>query len=184
VVATAPLTSDWPCPSPLVDVPNWVDDVYLTGRSTDAFIGSRFANQSHMLCASSSFCCCVPDALRFNNIQSPTSPTSHPHPSRTKSLTYSIDSTSSIQQTAPGLPNRGRRAFSWCTFPSHLHPPYEVQLLLFLRGTLTYPSYYFTPTALITVRLKTLTESLLTQMKGTPMRVQGVRCPPRHCQPR
>jgi hypothetical protein len=44
LVATAPLSSNWPCPlSPLVNIPNWVDDVYLTGCGTDAFIGSRFA---------------------------------------------------------------------------------------------------------------------------------------------
>jgi hypothetical protein len=43
LVATAPLTSDWPRPSPLLDIPNWVNDVYLTGRGADAFIGSRFA---------------------------------------------------------------------------------------------------------------------------------------------
>ncbi len=43
LVATAPLTSNQPCPSPLVDIPNWVDDVYLKKRGADAFIGSRFA---------------------------------------------------------------------------------------------------------------------------------------------
>ncbi len=43
LAATAPLTSNWLCPSPLVDVPNWVDDVYLKRRGTNASIGSRFA---------------------------------------------------------------------------------------------------------------------------------------------
>ncbi len=43
LAATAPSTPHRPCPSPLVDVPNWVDDVYLKRRGTDASIGSRFA---------------------------------------------------------------------------------------------------------------------------------------------
>ncbi len=43
MAATAPLTSDWPRPSPLVDIPNWVDDVYLKRRGANASIGSRFA---------------------------------------------------------------------------------------------------------------------------------------------
>jgi hypothetical protein len=38
----APLTSNRPRPSPLVDVPNWVNDVYLKRRGADASIGSRF----------------------------------------------------------------------------------------------------------------------------------------------
>jgi hypothetical protein len=43
LAATAPLTSNWPRPSPLVDISNWVDDVYLKRRGTNASIGSRFA---------------------------------------------------------------------------------------------------------------------------------------------
>jgi hypothetical protein len=43
LAATAPLTSNWPCPSPLVDIPNWIDDVYLKRCGADASIGSRFA---------------------------------------------------------------------------------------------------------------------------------------------
>jgi hypothetical protein len=43
LTATAPLTSNWPCPSPLVDVPNWVDDIYLKRLGADASIGSRCA---------------------------------------------------------------------------------------------------------------------------------------------
>ncbi len=43
LAATAPLTSNWMCPSPLVDIPNWVDDVYLKRRGADTSIGSRFA---------------------------------------------------------------------------------------------------------------------------------------------
>ncbi len=43
LATTAPLTSNWPRPSPLVDIPNWVDDVYLKRRGANASIGSRFA---------------------------------------------------------------------------------------------------------------------------------------------
>jgi hypothetical protein len=42
LVAAAPLSSIWPGPSPLVDIPNWDDDVYLTGGGADASLGSRF----------------------------------------------------------------------------------------------------------------------------------------------
>ncbi len=43
MVTTAPFTSNWPCLSPLVKVPNWVNDIFLKRRGADAFIGSRFA---------------------------------------------------------------------------------------------------------------------------------------------
>jgi hypothetical protein len=43
LAVTAPLTSSWPHLSPLVDIPNWVDDVYLKRRGADSSIGSRFA---------------------------------------------------------------------------------------------------------------------------------------------
>jgi hypothetical protein len=42
LVATASLSSIWPGPLPLVDIPNWDDDVYLTGGGADASLGSRF----------------------------------------------------------------------------------------------------------------------------------------------
>ena len=42
MVAAAPLSSIWPGPLPLVDIPNWDDDVYLTGGGADASLGSRF----------------------------------------------------------------------------------------------------------------------------------------------
>jgi hypothetical protein len=29
LATTSSLTSNWPCPSPLVDVPNWVDDMSI-----------------------------------------------------------------------------------------------------------------------------------------------------------
>ena len=117
-------------------------------------------NQSHMLGALSSLCRRGPAALQLSDLQSPTFPPSLPHPGRTKNLNYSINSASSIQQTTPDSPNQGRCAFPWFTIWSNLHPPYEVQLLLFLRWILTYPSYYFTLTALTTVSLKTSTSSL------------------------
>ncbi len=117
-------------------------------------------NQSHMLGALSSLCCCGPTALQLSNLQFPTFPPSLPHPGRTKSFNYSINSASFIQQTALDLPNQGHRALSWFTIQSNLHPPYEVQLLLFLCCILTYPSFYFTLTALKTVSLKTSTSSL------------------------
>jgi hypothetical protein len=51
LVATAPLTCNWPWPSPLVDIPNWVNEVYLTGCGADASIGSRFAkSEPYALC--------------------------------------------------------------------------------------------------------------------------------------
>ncbi len=117
-------------------------------------------NQSHMLSALSSLCRHGPTALQLSNLQSPTFPPLLPHPSCTKNLNYSINPTSSIQQTAPDSPNQGCCAFPWFTIWSDLRPPYEVQLLLFLRWILTYPSYYFTLTAFTTVSLKTLTSSL------------------------
>jgi hypothetical protein len=43
LVAAAPLTPSWPGPPPLVDIPNWDDDIYLKRRGADAFFGSRFA---------------------------------------------------------------------------------------------------------------------------------------------
>ena len=43
LVATAPLTPSWPGPPPLVDIPNWDDDIYLKRHGADAFFGSRFA---------------------------------------------------------------------------------------------------------------------------------------------
>jgi hypothetical protein len=42
LVAAAPLASIWPGPSPLVDIPNWDNDIYLTGGGADASLGSRF----------------------------------------------------------------------------------------------------------------------------------------------
>ncbi len=104
-------------------------------------------NQSHMLGALSSLCCCGPAALQLSDLQSPTFPPLLLHPGCTKNLNYSINSASSIQQTAPDFPNQGRHAFPWFTIQSNLRPPYKVQLLLFLRWILTYPSYYFTLTA-------------------------------------
>ncbi len=118
-------------------------------------------NQSHLLGALSSLCRCGPAALHLSNLQSPTFPPLPPHPGRTKNLNYSINFTSSIQQTAPDSPNQGCCASPWFTIWSNLHPRYKVQLLLFLRWILTYPSYYFTLTALTTVSLKTSTSSLL-----------------------
>ena len=41
--AAAPLTPSWPGLPPLVDIPNWDDDIYLKRRGADAFFGSRFA---------------------------------------------------------------------------------------------------------------------------------------------
>jgi hypothetical protein len=117
-------------------------------------------NQSHMLGALSSLCRRGPIALLLSNLQSPTFPPSLPHPGCTKNLNYSINSTSSIQQTAPDSPNQGCCAFPWFTIWSNLRPPYKVQLLLFLHWILTYPSYYFTLIALTTVSLKTSTSSL------------------------
>jgi hypothetical protein len=43
LTTTALLTSNWPCPSPMVDILNWVDDVYLKRCGANASIGSRFA---------------------------------------------------------------------------------------------------------------------------------------------
>jgi hypothetical protein len=43
LVAAAPLTPSWPGLPPLVDIPNWDDDIYLKRRGADAFFGSRFA---------------------------------------------------------------------------------------------------------------------------------------------
>jgi hypothetical protein len=43
LVVAAPLTPSWPGPPPLVDIPNWDDDIYLKRRGADAFFGSRFA---------------------------------------------------------------------------------------------------------------------------------------------
>ncbi len=43
MTTTAQLTSNWPRPPPLVDVQNWVDDVYLKRCGVNASIGSRFA---------------------------------------------------------------------------------------------------------------------------------------------
>jgi hypothetical protein len=117
-------------------------------------------NQSHMLGMLSSLCRRGPAALQLSNLQSPTFPPSLPHSGRTKNLNYSINSASSIQQTAPDSPNQGRCASPWFTIWSNLRPRYEVQLLLFLRWILTYPSYYFTLTTLTTVSLKTSTSSL------------------------
>ncbi len=111
-------------------------------------------NQSHMLDALSSFCCCGPAALRFSNFQFTMPSPLLLHSSGTKKFSSSPNSASSVQQTTPYLPNQGHRAFPWCTIWSNLRPPpYKVQLLLFLRWTLAYPSYYFTLTAPITVRL-------------------------------
>jgi hypothetical protein len=42
-VATAPFLSNLPQSSPMVDVANWDNDVYLAGYCNDAPIGSRFA---------------------------------------------------------------------------------------------------------------------------------------------
>jgi hypothetical protein len=155
LVATAPFTSNWPCPSPLVNVPNWVDDIYLKRRGADASIGSRFAESEPYAWPVSSFCRCGPAALWFSNVQFPMSPPLHLHPSGTKNFIYFIDSASSIQQTAPYLPNQGWRAFPWCMIWSNLCPPYKVQLLLFFCWTFTHPSYYCTLTTHITVCLKT-----------------------------
>jgi hypothetical protein len=111
-------------------------------------------NQSHMLGASSSICYCGPASLRFSNFQFTMPSPLLPHPSGTKKFISSTNSASSVQQTTPDSSNQGCRAFPWCTVWSNLRPPpYEVQLLLFLCWTLTYPSYYFTLTAPITVRL-------------------------------
>jgi hypothetical protein len=111
-------------------------------------------NQSHMLGASSSFCCCGPAALRFSDFQFTMPSPLLLHPSGTKKFISFTNSASFVQQTTLDLPNQGCCAFPWCTIWSNLHlPPYEVQLLLFLRWTLTYPSYYFTLTAPITVQL-------------------------------
>jgi hypothetical protein len=160
LAATAPLISNWPCLSPLVDIPNWVNDVYLKRRGADALLAPGLLNQSHMLSVLSSLCRHGPAALQLSNLQSPTPPPSLPHPGCTKNLNYSINSASSIQKTAPDSPNQGCCTFPWFTIWSNLRPPYEVQLLLFLRWILTYPSYYFTLTTLTTVSLKTLTSSL------------------------
>ncbi len=112
-------------------------------------------NQSHMLGALSSFCCCGPAALWFSNFQFTMPSPLLSHCSGTKKFISSTNSASSVQQTAPDLPNQGCCAFPWCTIQSNLRPPpYKVQLLLFLCWTLTYPSYYITLTAPITVWLK------------------------------
>jgi hypothetical protein len=154
------LTSNWPCPSPLVDVANWVNDVYLKRRGANASIGSRFAESEPYAWRVASLCCCGPAALQLNNLLSPTFPPLLPHPVCTKNLNYSINPTSSIYQTAPDSPNQGRHAFPWFTIWSNLHLPYKVQLLLLLHWISTYPSYYFNLTALTSVSLKTSTSSL------------------------
>ncbi len=118
-------------------------------------------NQSHMLGALSSLCHHGPAALQLSDLQSPMFPPLLPHPSCTKNLNYSINSASSIQQTAPDSPNQGCCAFPWFTVWSNLRQPYEVKLLLFLHWILIYPSYYFTLATLTTVSLKTSTSSLL-----------------------
>ncbi len=43
LVAAASLTPSWPGPPPLVDIPNWDDDIYLKRHGADAFFGSWFA---------------------------------------------------------------------------------------------------------------------------------------------
>jgi hypothetical protein len=42
LVTAAPLSSIWPGPSPLVDIPNWDNDVYLTGGGADASLHQKW----------------------------------------------------------------------------------------------------------------------------------------------
>ncbi len=71
LVAAAPLSSIWPGPLPLVDIPNWDDEVYLTRGGADASLGSRFTE-------SEPYAQCVVFLLMLWPRSSPSHPTAPP----------------------------------------------------------------------------------------------------------
>jgi hypothetical protein len=134
LAATAPLTSNWPRLSPLVDVLIWVNDVYLKRRGADASIGSRFIESEpyawHVVFLLLQWICCSlvkrPSIYTFPSF----SPASWLHQESHLLHKFHI-----IHPTdCPRFAKPGPSCFSMVPDLVNLRPlPYKVQLLLFLR---------------------------------------------------